>query len=200
MGNLVQQIENVRAFGVPVVVAINRFPTDTEAEMASIREASLAAGALDAVIAEHFVRGGEGARALAEAVVGATEQPAEFHFIYDAEAPAEEKIRAIATTLYGAKDVSLAGEARRKVRQFERLGYGTLPVCMAKTHLSLSHDAALLGRPAGFTVPVRDVRLSAGAGFLYALCGDMRTMPGLPSKPGGEAVDIDEQGRVVGLF
>ncbi len=200
MGNLEKQIENVLAFGVPVVVAINRFPTDSEAEMAAIREAALAAGARDAVIAEHFVRGGEGARALAEAVVQATEQPAEFRFIYDAEAPAEEKIRAIATTLYGARDVSLSAEARRKVRQFERLGYGKLPVCMAKTHLSLSHDAALLGRPSGFTVPVRDVRLSAGAGFLYALCGDMRTMPGLPSKPGGEAVDIDEQGRIVGLF
>ncbi|HZQ37282.1 MAG TPA: formate--tetrahydrofolate ligase [Dehalococcoidia bacterium] len=199
MGNLVQQIENVRAFGVPVVVAINRFPTDSEAEMAAIREAALAAGALDAVVAEHFVRGGEGARALAEAVVKATEQPAEFRFIYDAEAPAEEKIRAIATTLYGAKDISLAAEARRKVRQFERLGYGGLPVCMAKTHLSLSHDAALLGRPSGFIVPVRDVRLSAGAGFLYALCGDMRTMPGLGSNPAAARIDLDDDGLVLGL-
>jgi formate--tetrahydrofolate ligase len=200
MANLEGQIANVRAFGVPVVVAINRFPSDTPAELEAIREASLRAGAADAVVAEHFVHGGEGARDLAEAVVRAAEAPSQFRFIYEEDAPAEEKIRAIATTLYGAKGISLAGEARRKLRQFERLGYGRLPVCMAKTHLSLSHDAALLGRPSGFTVPVQDVRLSAGAGFLYALCGDIRTMPGLPSTPGGEAVDIDEHGRIVGLF
>ncbi len=200
MPNLEGQIANVLAFGVPVVVAINRFPTDTEAEMEAIRNASLAVGAREATVAEHFVHGGEGARALAEAVVRATSEPSNFHFIYADEAPAEEKMRTIATRLYGAKEISLSAEARRKVRQFEKLGYGHLPVCMAKTHLSLSHDQSLLGRPTGFTVPVRDVRLSAGAGFLYALCGDMRTMPGLPSKPGGEAVDIDENGRIVGLF
>ncbi len=198
--NLEAQIANVLAFGVPVVVAINRFPTDTDAEMEAIRSASLAAGAREATVAEHFVHGGEGARALAEAVVRVSAEPSNFHFIYPDDAPAEEKMRAIATTLYGASDVSLSGEARRKVRQFDTLGYGHLPVCMAKTHLSLSHDQSLLGRPTGFIVPVRDVRLSAGAGFLYALCGDMRTMPGLPSKPGGEAVDIDENGRIVGLF
>ncbi|MHB8575741.1 MAG: formate--tetrahydrofolate ligase [Dehalococcoidia bacterium] len=200
MGNLEAQIANVRAFGVPVVVAINRFPTDTEAELNAIATAALAAGALAAPVAEHFVHGGAGARALAEAVVAAAEQPSSFRLLYEDSATPEEKMRTIATTLYGAKDVALSAEAKRKVRQFDRLGYAGLPICMAKTHLSLSHDPALLGRPSGFTVPVRDVRLSAGAGFLYALCGDMRTMPGLNSKPGGEAVDIDEAGRVVGLF
>jgi formate--tetrahydrofolate ligase len=200
MPNLEAQIANVLAFGVPVVVAINRFPQDTEAEMEAIKRASLAAGARDAVIAEHFVHGGEGARALAGAVVRAADEPSRFHLLYSDDEPPEEKIKTIATTLYGAAGISLAAEARRKLRQFEKLGYGRLPVCMAKTHLSLSHDQSLLGRPTGYTMPVRDVRLSAGAGFLYALCGDMRTMPGLPSKPGGELVDIDENGRIVGLF
>jgi formate--tetrahydrofolate ligase len=200
MPNLEAQIENVRAFGLPCVVAVNRFPTDTEAEIAAVCEASLAAGAVEAVVADHFTHGGEGARALAEATARACEQPNQFHFLYPDDAAPEEKMRIIATQLYGADGIRLEPEARRKLRQFERLGYSGLPVVMAKTHLSLSHDQSLLGRPRGFTVPVRDVRLSAGAGFLYALLGDMRTMPGLPSVPGGEAVDIDEEGRIVGLF
>lgn len=200
MPNLEAQIANVRAFGVPCVVAINRFPFDTEAELQAICEAALAAGAVDAVVAEHFTRGGEGARALAEAVMRACVVPAAFHTLYPDDAPPEEKMRIIATQLYGADGIRLENEARRRLRLYERLGYAHLPVVMAKTHLSLSHDPGLLGRPRGFTVPVRDVRLSAGAGFLYALLGDIRTMPGLPSAPGGEAVDIDENGRIVGLF
>jgi formate--tetrahydrofolate ligase len=200
MPNLEAQIANVRAFGVPCVVAINRFPFDTEAELQAICEAALAAGAVDVVVAEHFTRGGEGARALAEAVMRACVMPAAFRTLYPDDAPPEEKMRIIATQLYGADGIRLENEARRRLRLYERLGYAHLPVVMAKTHLSLSHDPALLGRPRGFTVPVRDVRLSAGAGFLYALLGDIRTMPGLPSAPGGEAVDIDENGRIVGLF
>ena len=200
MPNLEGQIANVLAFGVPCVVAVNRFPTDTEAEIAAIQQAALKAGAVEAVVADHFTQGGAGATALAEATLRACQQPNSFHYLYPDDAAPEEKMRIIATQLYGADGIRLEAEARRKLRQFERLGYAGLPVVMAKTHLSLSHDQSLLGRPRGFTVPVRDVRLSAGAGFLYALLGDMRTMPGLPSVPGGEAVDIDEDGRVVGLF
>jgi len=200
MPNLEAQIANVRAFGVPCVVAINRFPTDTEAELQAVCQAALAAGAIDAVVAEHFTRGGEGARDLAQAVMRACATPAAFRTLYPDDAPPEEKMRIIATRLYGADGIRLENEARRRLRLYERLGYAHLPVVMAKTHLSLSHDPSLLGRPRGFTVPVRDVRLSAGAGFLYALLGDIRTMPGLPSVPGGEGVDIDENGRIVGLF
>jgi formyltetrahydrofolate synthetase len=199
--NLAKQIENVTMFGIPAIVAINSFPTDTPAEVEAIREVALAAGARDAVVATHFVDGGKGAAALAEAVWAATEVgDAKFELLYPDEMPLDEKIETIARRVYGADGVEFLPSARKSLKQFEDLGYGHLPICMAKTQYSLSHDANLKGRPTGFTVPIREVRLSAGAGFITPLCGEMRTMPGLPSRPGGEKIDIDAEGNIVGLF
>ena len=199
--NLAKQIENVTQFGIPAVVAINAFPTDTPAEVEAIREVALAAGARDAVVATHFSDGGAGATALAEAVWAASEDPSrDFRFLYPDEAPLGEKILTIVQKVYGGAGMELTPTAKRQLKQYEDLGYGHLPVCMAKTQYSLSHDAALKGRPSGFTVPIREIRLSAGAGFITPICGDMRTMPGLPSKPGGQNIDIDADGNVVGLF
>ena len=199
--NLAKQIENVTLFGIPAVVAINSFPTDTPAEVEAIREVAVAAGARDAVVATHFTDGGAGATALAEAVWAATEDPSRsFQLLYPDEAPLGEKILAIVTRVYGGAGMELSPKARKQLKQYEDLGYGHLPVCMAKTQYSLSHDAALKGRPSGFTVPIREIRLSAGAGFITPICGDMRTMPGLPSKPGGQNIDNDAEGNVVGLF
>jgi formate--tetrahydrofolate ligase len=199
--NLAKQIENVRLFNVPVVVAINSFPTDTPAEFEAIREVSLAAGARDAVVATHFTEGGSGATALAEAVWAAAEEGAPaFQLLYRDSAPLAEKITTIAEQVYGADGIDILPAARKALTLYEELGFGSLPVCMAKTQYSLSHDAALKNRPSGFRVPIREVRLSAGAGFITALVGEMRTMPGLPSRPGGEKIDIDADGNVVGLF
>jgi formate--tetrahydrofolate ligase len=199
--NLAKQIENVRLFGVPAVVAINSFPTDTPAEIAAIREVALAAGARDAVVATHFADGGKGAEALAEAVWAACESgEARFELLYPDEMALADKIETIATRVYGADGIDFLPAASKSLKQFEEMGYGHLPICMAKTQYSLSHDAALKGRPSGFRVPIREVRLSAGAGFITPLCGEMRTMPGLPSRPGGEKIDIDADGNVVGLF
>jgi formate--tetrahydrofolate ligase len=199
--NLAKQIENVTMFGVSAVVAINAFPTDTPAEVAAIREVSLAAGARDAVVATHFSDGGAGAAALAEAVWAAADQDGSaFRLLYPDDMPLAEKVDTIARQVYGADGVEFLPAAAKSLRQFEDLGYGHLPICMAKTQYSLSHDAALKGRPTGFTVPIREVRLSAGAGFITPICGEMRTMPGLPSRPGGEKIDIDADGNVVGLF
>ncbi len=199
--NLAKQIENVLAFNVPVVVAINVFPTDTPAEIEAVREAALAAGARDAVIATHFTHGGAGAEALAEAVWEAAQIGApDFRFLYPDDAPLMEKIETIASTMYGADGVDLAPAAAKALRRYEGLGFGHLPICMAKTQASLSHNPALRGRPTGFRVPIRDVALSAGAGFVTPLVGDIRTMPGLPSRPGGENIEIDADGNVVGLF
>jgi formate--tetrahydrofolate ligase len=199
--NLAKQIENVLAFGVPAVVAINSFPTDTPGEVAAIRDVALAAGARDAVVATHFVDGGKGAAALAEAVWAACESgDAAFELLYPDDMALADKIDTIATRIYGADGVDYLPAAAKALKQFEEMGYGHLPICMAKTQYSLSHDAALKGRPTGFRVPIREVRLSAGAGFITPLCGEMRTMPGLPSRPGGEKIDIDADGNVVGLF
>ncbi|MFL5719643.1 MAG: formate--tetrahydrofolate ligase [Chloroflexota bacterium] len=199
--NLAAHIGIVRKFGIPAVVAINSFPTDTPAEVEAIREVALAAGATDAVLATHFTDGGRGATALAEAVwAAANDGSARFELLYPDEMPLADKIATIATSIYGADGVEFLPSARKSLAQFEALGYGHLPVCMAKTQYSISHDAALKGRPTGFTVPVREVRLSAGAGFITPLCGEMRTMPGLPSRPGGEKIDIDSDGNIVGLF
>ena len=199
--NLAKQIENVTLFGIPAVVAINAFPTDTPAEVEAIQAAALAAGARDAVVATHFVDGGKGAAALAEAVWAATEDGgAGFRLLYPDEMSLADKIETIATKVYGAAGVEYLPAARTSLKQYEDLGYGHLPICMAKTQYSLSHDAALKGRPIGFTVPIREVRLSAGAGFVTPILGEMRTMPGLPSKPGGANIDIDADGNVVGLF
>ncbi|MFL5707764.1 MAG: formate--tetrahydrofolate ligase [Chloroflexota bacterium] len=199
--NLAAHIGIVRKFGIPAVVAINSFPTDTPAEVEAIREVALAAGATDAVLATHFTDGGRGATALAEAVwAAANDGSARFELLYPDEMPLADKIATIATSIYGADGVEFLPSARKSLAQFEALGYGHLPVCMAKTQYSISHDAALKGRPSGFTVPIREVRLSAGAGFITPLCGEMRTMPGLPSRPGGEKIDIDSDGNIVGLF
>jgi len=199
--NLAAQIENVTLFGIPVVVAINSFPTDSPAEVEAIRDVALAAGARDAVVATHFVDGGKGAAALAEAVWSAAHDGgADFRLLYPDEMALADKIKTIATKVYGADGVEFLPAARKSLAQFEQLGYGRLPICMAKTQYSLSHDAALKNRPTGFTVPIREVRLSAGAGFITPLCGEMRTMPGLPSRPGGEKIDIDADGNIVGLF
>jgi formate--tetrahydrofolate ligase len=199
--NLAKQIENVTMYGIPAIVAINSFPTDTQGEVEAIREVALGAGARDAVVATHFVDGGAGAAALAEAVWAATQDgSAKFELLYPDEMPLADKIATIATRVYGAAGVEFLPAARKSLAQFEDLGYGHLPICMAKTQYSLSHDAALKNRPTGFTVPIREVRLSAGAGFVTPLCGEMRTMPGLPSRPGGEKIDIDTDGNIVGLF
>jgi formyltetrahydrofolate synthetase len=198
--NLAKHIENVGMFGVPSVVCINKFTEDKQSEVEAIEEKALAAGAERVVTSEVWAEGGKGGVEVAEAVVEACEKPDEFRLLYPDDASIEDKIETIATRVYGADGVEYSRTARRKIRQFTKLGYDRLPICMAKTHLSLSHDPSLKGRPTGYTLPVRDIRPSLGAGFLYPLCGDMRTIPGLPSKPAGEQVDIDEDGNVVGLF
>jgi formate--tetrahydrofolate ligase len=198
--NLTKHVENARQFGVPVVVAVNRFTEDTEAEIELIREQAVAAGAEGAHLSEVWAKGGEGGTELAEAVVAACEKPSEFKLLYPDEMPIREKIETIATQVYGAEGVDFDRVAQRKIETFTKWGLDKLPICMAKTHLSLSHDSNLKGRPTGFRVPVRDIRPSAGAGFLYPLLGTFSTMPGLPSKPAALKVDIDEEGRVVGLF
>jgi formate--tetrahydrofolate ligase len=199
--NLAKHIENVLAFGVPAVVAINLFPTDTPDEIAAVREVALAAGAEDAIESNHFVDGGKGAENLARGLWAAAQKGApDFRLLYPDDAPLRTKIETIATRMYGADGVDFLPAANRALTQYEAMGFGHLPICMAKTQYSLSHDPALLGRPTGFRLPVRDVALSAGAGFVTPLCGDMRTMPGLNSRPGGERIDIDADGNVVGLF
>ncbi|HVR33444.1 MAG TPA: formate--tetrahydrofolate ligase [Acidimicrobiia bacterium] len=200
MDNLLAHIKNAKRFGVPVVVAINSFPTDTWAEISLIREAALAAGAADAVLAEHWLKGGDGATALAEAVVKACEEPKEFAYLYPLNMSIKQKIEIICKDIYNAGDVEYSSVAEAQIASFEKDGYGYLPICMAKTHLSISHDPAMKGAPSGYTVPVREVRASVGAGFIYPILGDMRTMPGLGSTPAYMKVDIDDDGNVVGLF
>jgi formate--tetrahydrofolate ligase len=199
--NLAAQIEVVRLYGVPVVVAINSYPTDTPAEVDAIREAAMAAGARGVAVADHFARGGAGAETLAREVwEAAAEGAPDFHFLYPDDLPLREKIETIAVRVYGASGVDELPAATKALDSYDALGFGNFPVCMAKTHLSLSHDPAWKGRPTGFRVPIREVRLSAGAGFVTPLLGEMRTMPGLPSHPAGEKIDIDENGEIVGLF
>jgi formate--tetrahydrofolate ligase len=200
MANLEKQIENARLFGVPVVVALNAFPTDTEAEVELIRQRSLAAGAEGAYRSDVWGKGGAGAEELARAVLKAAERPKQFRFLYELDRPIKEKIETIATAIYGADGVDYLPAAEQQIKKYTDLGYANLPICMAKTHLSLSHDPALKGRPRGFRVPIRDVRASMGAGFLYPLLGEMRTMPGLPSAPNTWKIDLDDDGNVVGLF
>ena len=199
--NLAAQVELVASYGVPVVVAINAFPTDTAAEHEAVRDASIAAGARDGVVTTNWADGGRGAEALAAAVWDACEaEGGHFQLLYPDDMPLREKVETIATKVYGAAGVDFAPAASKALAEYTNLGYGHLPVCMAKTHLSLSHDPNLKGRPTGYRFPVRDVKLAAGAGFIYPLAGDMRTMPGLPSHPAGEKIDIDADGNVVGLF
>jgi len=198
--NLEKHIENMRLFGVPVVVAINRFTHDTDKEVEAVRKKALDAGAEDVAVSDVWAKGGKGGMDLAKAVIKAAEKPSGFKFLYPLDMPVKKKIEKIAVEIYGASGVEYSPLANKKIAMYEKLGYGNLPLCMAKTHLSLSHDPKLKGRPSGFTLPVRDVRASVGAGFLYPLCGEMRTMPGLPTVPAGTKVDIDDKGRVVGLF
>ncbi len=198
--NMIKQIENARLFGVPVVVTINLFASDTDREVETVRRIALENGAFAAEVSEVWEKGGEGGRNLAEAVVRACDEPQDFRFLYPLDIPIKEKIEIIATKIYGADGVIYEPKAEEGIKRFTDLGWDKLPICMAKTHLSLSHDPKLKGRPRGFKLPIRDIRPSIGAGFLYPLCGEMSTMPGLPSEPAGNKVDIDHQGRVVGLF
>ena len=198
--NLVRHLGIIREFGLNAVVAVNRFPDDGDDEIALIREIALANGAFAAEPNDAVVQGGEGAAALAEAVVAATEQPSSFAPVYPLEETIENKIAAIAKRVYGADGIHLLPAAQEKIRQFNAAGFDRLPICMAKTHLSLSHDAALTNAPTGFIVTVRDLRAYTGAGWLVALCGDMQTMPGLGRTPAAFNVDIDDEGRTVGLF
>ncbi len=198
--NLKAHIVTAKRFGVPVVVAVNRFTDDTDKEVDLVREAALEAGAEGAYPCEHWAKGGEGAIELAEAVVEACEKPTDFKFLYPLDWPLKKKIETIATEVYGADGVDYTPLADRQIAKYEEAGYGNLPVNMAKTHLSLSHDPTLKGVPKNYRLPIREVRASVGAGFIYPLCGEMRTMPGLPRKPAFMHVDIDEEGRVIGLF
>ncbi len=198
--NLQKHIENLKLYGVPVVVAINKFTADTDKEIELVRKIAIDSGADDAVISDVWANGGEGGKEMAEAVVKAAEKPSKFKFLYELDIPIKDKIETIATKMYGAKEVDFSPIALKKLKQFTEMGYDKLPICMAKTHLSLSHDPQLKGRPENFVFPVRDIRASVGAGFLYPLCGQMRTMPGLPTTPAGNNVDIDKDGRIKGLF
>ncbi len=199
--NMIRHIEIARQFGVPVVVAVNTFTTDTANEVNLLKKIAVKAGAEGAFKADHWARGGAGAVELAEAVVAATKKTANFKFLYPLDMPIKKKIETIATKVYGADGVDYLPEAEAKIALYEKLGYDKLPICMAKTHLSLSHLPALKGVPKGFRIPVRDIRASVGAGFLYPLLGDMRTMPGLPSRPVFYDVDLDlKTGKIVGLF
>jgi formate--tetrahydrofolate ligase len=199
MPNLVAHIETVSRFGLPAVVTINEFPTDTHAEHELIRRHAMAAGAAAVVTHRMHAEGGAGGEDLARAVVAACAKPSTLRFAYEDDDPAATKIEKIAMTVYGAEGVDLMPTAQRAIGRWSGLGYGRLPVCMAKTHLSLSHDPKLKGRPRYWRLPVRDVLLDSGAGFLVALCGDIMTMPGLPSHPAALGIDIDDDGNVVGL-
>ncbi|MFM9085349.1 MAG: formate--tetrahydrofolate ligase [Acidimicrobiia bacterium] len=196
--NLVKQIENVKAHGVSPVVAINAFPTDHASEHEAIRRVAESAGARVAVCT-HFADGGKGATDLARAVVEACNEPSGFHFLYPDEAPLKEKIEKVATTIYGAAKVEYTSTANKQLKTYTDNGFARLPVCIAKTHLSISGDPSLRGAPTGHTLTVREVRASVGAGFVYPICGDMRTMPGLGTKPAAQIIDFDERGEIVGL-
>lgn len=198
--NLEQHIANVKAHGVPVVVAVNAFNEDVQSELEWVREKSCEAGAVDAAISTHWAEGGKGAEVLAAAVIKATEQRAMFTHLYDVMWPIRKKIETIATKMYGAAGIAFAPEAERQLELAEALGFGQLPVCMAKTPLSLSHDSTLKGRPTGFTLPIKELRPLAGAGFVTAVCSGIQLMPGLPKKPAGERIDVDQStGEIVGL-
>ncbi|RYP40720.1 hypothetical protein DL768_010600 [Monosporascus sp. mg162] len=200
--NLKKHIQNAKSFGCPVVVAINKFATDTEAEINVVREEAIAAGAEDAILANHWAEGGKGAVDLARGVIAASEKPKNFKLLYDVEGGSvQSRMEAICRQMYGAAAVEFSELAQKKVDTYTRQGFGNLPICIAKTQYSLSHDPDLKGAPTGFTVPIRDVRMAAGAGYLYALAADIQTIPGLPTAPGYLNVDVDiETGEIQGLF
>jgi formate--tetrahydrofolate ligase len=198
--NLEQHIANVKAHGVPVVVAVNAFPEDIQSELEWVREKSKEAGAVDAAVSTHWAEGGKGAETLAAAVVRATEQGMMFTHLYDVSWPIRDKIETIATKMYGAAKITYSPEAERQLELTEALGFSHLPICMAKTPLSLSHDPTVKGRPTGFTLPIKELRLLAGAGFVTAVCSGIQLLPGLPKKPAGERIDVDQStGEIVGL-
>lgn len=199
--NMVAHIQNAVRYGIPVVVAVNEFATDTAAETALVRRIARKAGAQDAVVSSHWADGGKGSVRLARAVVKACALPANFRFLYPLDITIKQKIETIARDMYGAAGVEYLPAAEEKIALYTRLGFDNLPICMAKTHLSLSHDPELKGRPTGFIVPVRDIRASIGAGFLFPLIGEMPTIPGLPTRPAFYDIDLDiENDRVIGLF
>ncbi|EOS55352.1 formate-tetrahydrofolate ligase [Anaerotruncus sp. G3(2012)] len=197
--NLAKHVENMQKYGVPVVVAINRFLTDSDEEVKLLSDFCAQAGCRFA-LSEVFAKGGEGGVELAKAVVEACEQPSQFRLLYDIDLPVKEKIAEIATEIYGADGVNYTAAAEKRLAEIEALGKAGLPVCMAKTQYSLSDDPSRLGRPAGFTITVKDLRLSAGAGFIVALTGDIMTMPGLPKAPAAHQIDVDAAGQISGLF
>ena len=198
--NLLRHVENITTvFGLPCVVAINRFPLDTEAELALIEEKCKALG-VNVALSEVWGKGGEGGKALAEEVVRLCEQPNDFHQAYELDTSIEDKLRAIVTKVYHGKDVVLTPNAKKQAKQLTEQGFGQYPICMAKTQYSFSDDPKLLGAPENFTVTVRNIKVSAGAGFLVALTGDILTMPGLPKVPAAEKIDVDEHGKISGLF
>lgn len=201
IANLAHHIKNLKKFGVSVVVGINRFTTDTEPELELLKKKSLEAGAEYAVVASHWAHGGQGAVDLANAVVAACNKTQEFKFLYPLELSIKEKIETIAKDIYGASSVTYSPEAEKKIETYTKQGFSKLPICVAKTHLSLSSDPNAKGVPTGFTLPIRDVRASVGAGFIYPLVGTMSTMPGLPTRPCFYDIDIDfKTGKILGLF
>jgi formyltetrahydrofolate synthetase len=198
--NLKKQIQNAQSFGIPVVVAINRFYTDHDEEIELVKKLALEFGANDAVLSEVWEKGGQGGVELANAVTKACNEDSQFQMSYPDSMSIKEKMETIAKTIYGANGIELSSTASKQIKLYTKLGYGNLPVCMAKTQFSLSHDPSLKGRPEGFTVPVKEIRLSAGAGFLIPVCGDVNLMPGLSKNPAACNVDIDEEGNISGLF
>jgi len=197
--NLRAQIANAAIYGRPVVVALNRFPSDHAEEIAVVKQVATESGAFATVESQVFAEGGAGGDDLAAAVEQACAQPGEFRYLYDVSWSLTKKIETLTSTIYGASSVEYSNEARKQLERYEKQGYGNLPICMAKTQYSLSHDASKIGAPRDYAFPIREVRLAAGAGFIYPLAGDMRTMPGLPTSPGAERIDIDAEGNTIGL-
>jgi len=197
--NLEKQIENVRIFGVPVVVAVNRFASDTDKEIELVKRKAIEYGAFDCKVSQAWYHGSKGVEELAKSVVKACSAEKKFGFLYPLDVSIKEKIETIASRIYGAKTVEYSDAAESKIKRYTQCGWDNLPVCMAKTQLSLSADANLKGRPRDFVFPISDIHASIGAGFLYPLCGRIQTMPGLPETPSGENIDFDENGNICGM-
>jgi formyltetrahydrofolate synthetase len=197
--NLEAHLAIVRSFGIPAVVAINRHPSDTDAEIELLRQLAMERGASDVAVTLAFAQGGEGSRELAEAVVHACETPGTAIPLYPLSASLEQKLDTVARSVYGADGIELSPLAQRQLNRFSQLGYGGLPICFAKTQYSLSHDPKRLGRPSGFHIPIQEARIAAGAGFVYVLAGDIMTMPGLPSQPAALRIDVDSEGAILGM-